>query len=121
MNKTKKIIGQRIREVLEAQEKLGTGGSWNTAKLTPEIKATNVDKYLERACGLGFASVDRSQRPKAYTVKPDWRELIAERERLPKLQHSRKPKADAPKFNGVKAQKLEALKAMIHPLQVAWA
>ena len=119
MNKTKKIIGKRIREVLQAQEQLGTGSSWSTAKLTPHIAPTNVDKYLERACGLGFASVDRSQRPKTYTVRPDWRELIAERERQPRLQHSRKPKTDKP--NGVKERKLEALTSKIHPLQAAWS
>jgi hypothetical protein len=66
-------IGHRIRQVCEAIEQAGR--PCTTADLAPHmpgVERPNIDKYCSRAVGLQLLRVDRSARPKRYTVVPGW-------------------------------------------------
>jgi hypothetical protein len=67
----------------------------------PHVKRSNLGKYCSRAVKLGLLTVDRRQRRQAWTVVPNWRELIEQRRTTRIKPIEQTPPAKQTRWNGV--------------------
>lgn len=61
-------IGARILQACEIIHKLGQCTARQIHQHMPEVDIENVHKYCSRAVGYRMANVDRTTRPKIYSI-----------------------------------------------------
>lgn len=73
-----KRIGARIVQALRAVQLLQPCSALQVLPHMPGVEWANVDKYCSRAVGHGLMTVDRTCRPKLYSVVPGWQQELEE-------------------------------------------
>ena len=69
-------IGQRITQVRDIIKKLGPCTARQISAHMPEVDIENVHKYCSRAVGYRMANVDRTTRPKIYSLVDKFAEKV---------------------------------------------
>lgn len=102
-------VGKRIIQALGAVQRLQPCTVHQVQALMPGVEWSNVDKYCSRAVGHGLMTVDRTRRPKLYSVVPGWQE---------QLQEWRQPTLPEPKPTPVACVAMAIERRS--PLELAW-
>lgn len=75
-----KPAGQRIREICACLEEFGPMKAKEISQRLPHISPPNASEYCAIGVFDGYLTVEKSDkccRPSTWTVKPNWKQLIA--------------------------------------------